>query len=72
MNREKDAIQIGDDVIISVVGRVVDVHYKANGTVDFLSIEAPNGARKLFFPQHFRDMTISALPDEDFKARWSA
>jgi hypothetical protein len=72
MNRDRDQITKGDDAIISLSGRVADVHYAADGSLEFVRIESPQGVSRLFYPRHFRDFTVAAIPDEDFKARWSA
>lgn len=71
MNRDRDRVAIGDDLTITLSGRVVDVAY-ANGEIKWVRIESPKGASKLFFPSQWADFTFTAIPDEDFKARWSA
>lgn len=71
MNRDRDRVAIGDDLTVAFSGRVVDVSY-ANGEVRWVRLQSPKGHTKLLFPDQFPDFTFTVIPDEDFKARWSA
>jgi hypothetical protein len=71
MNRDRDRVYFGDDVIVTFSARVTDIQYGPDGQIRSLRLQSPGGTRHFLVPRNLRDFAITAIPDEP-KARWSA